>query len=48
MLNHQHKELIRMIQLPPYRLRKLEIVMVPRWIPAVRRREPPSDQKKHQ
>ena len=31
MLNHQHKELICMIQLPPYRLHKLRIVIVPRW-----------------
>ena len=47
MLNHQHKELICMIQLPPYRLRKLGIVMVPRWIPAVLRMEPSWDQKKY-
>ena len=47
LLNHQHKELIYMIQLPPYRLHKLGIVMVPRWIPAVLRREPPWDKKKY-
>ena len=47
MLNHQHKELICMIQLPPYRLGKLGIVMVPRSIPAVLCREPPWDQKKY-
>ena len=44
---HQHKELICMIQLPAYRLRILELVMVPRGIPAVLRREPPWDQKKY-
>ena len=33
MLNHQHKELICTIQLPPYRLHKSRIVIDPRATP---------------